>query len=361
MKRLLLGASLLGAAAFLFGCPIYPSQSNEYRVCQGNGCYSCPDTSYSGSCIDWYCSTDSDCDSGYVCSATGQCVLGSSGPDSGSSDCSVTGCPDGYVCKLAGGSAQCVSLGGSSPDGGTEGGSTVGEGGAEGGDAADAGNLNGPCNADADCSGAGARCVDGTCTQRVNLCSDGTQCKAAGSSCVDGICEATCSASSPCPSGYGCDFTRGVCNLNPGACTGSGTATCQGGATCVEGHCAPPCASTAEGGAACAAGLVCVNGGCIPDQAAAFSCSNDGDEGQLANTCSSGSTCIHHDCYPSCDLEAGSACGLGTSVGPTTCKDVTIETGTYAVCAPSGMLGSDCDPAQGKGCSSGVCIDGSCR
>lgn len=187
MKRLLLGASLLGAAAFLFGCPIYPSQNSEYRVCQGNGCYSCPDTSYSGSCIDWYCSTDSDCDSGYVCSDTGQCVLASSAPDSGSSDCSVTGCPDGYVCKLAGGSAQCVSLGGSSPDGGTEGGSTVGEGGTEGGDAADAGNLSGPCNADADCAGVGARCVDGTCTQRVDLCSDGTQCKAAGSSCVDGI------------------------------------------------------------------------------------------------------------------------------------------------------------------------------
>ena len=52
MKRLLLGMGILGAAAFLGGCPIYPSQSNEYRVCQGSGCYSCPDTSYSGACID---------------------------------------------------------------------------------------------------------------------------------------------------------------------------------------------------------------------------------------------------------------------------------------------------------------------
>jgi hypothetical protein len=45
----------------------------------------------------------------------------------------------------------------------------------------------------------------------------------------------------------------------------------------------------------------------------------------------------------------------------TTCKDVTIETGVYAVCAAAGTLGSDCDPAQGKACASGVCINGSCQ
>ncbi|MGH7294094.1 MAG: hypothetical protein ACRELB_04135, partial [Polyangiaceae bacterium] len=111
MKRLLLGVGLLGAAAFLFGCPIYPSQSNEYRVCQGGSCYSCPGTSYSGSCIDWYCSTDGDCDYGYVCSDQGQCIPAAPVLDAGGSDCSVSGCPDGYVCKLANGVAQCVSLG----------------------------------------------------------------------------------------------------------------------------------------------------------------------------------------------------------------------------------------------------------
>ena len=361
MKRLLLGMGILGAAAFLGGCPIYPSQSNEYRVCQGSGCYSCPDTSYSGACITWQCSEDSDCDSGYVCSDQDQCVPAPP-PAADAGDCSVNGCPDGYVCKLSNGVAQCVSMGGSGHDGGTDGPVSQGDG-ATTSDAGDGSVTSGPCNADSDCSGAGALCVDGECTTQVGLCSDGTQCKAQGSSCVDGICEPTCSGSIPCPSGYGCDFTRGVCNLNPGPCTGSGTSSCQGGATCVEGHCVPPCESTGEGGPACAAGQVCVNGGCIPDQGATFACANDGDEGQLANTCATGYTCLHHDCYPSCDIEAGGGgCGGLSSAGGSVCKDVTIETGSYAVCAPSSsMLGSDCDPAQGKACATGVCIDGTCR
>jgi hypothetical protein len=365
MKRLLLGIAILGGAAILGGCPIYPSQS-EQRVCDGTGCYSCPDTSYSGACIPWQCSTDADCGAGYVCTQGGVCLAAPPYvPDAGG-DCSVNGCPDGYICKLSNGVAQCVGLGGSDGGGtGIDGGTPHPEAGGGDASSSDAGSQSdasdgaaGPaaCNSDGECGGHGARCIDGHCAPQVGLCSDGTQCVAQGSLCVDGVCEAQCSTTTPCPSGYGCDFTRGVCNLNPTACTGSGTSSCQGGAVCVEGHCAPPCSATAEAGPACASGQVCVNGGCIPDQAATFACANDGDEGQLANTCASGFTCIHHDCYLGCDPEAGTGCGTGT-----TCKNVVIETGTYGICATATTLGSDCDPAQGKSCATGVCIDGFCK
>jgi len=360
MNRLLLGITILGAAAVLGGCPIYSSgQNNEYRVCSGPGCYSCPDPSYSGACISWQCSTNADCDVGYECTSDNQCVPAPTS-DGGTGDCSTTGCPDGYVCKLANGVASCVSApeGGSNPEAGqtVEGGGVPFEAGTP-----DAAPYTGPCNADSQCHGGGERCIDGTCTPQVNLCSDGTQCVAKGSSCVNGVCEPTCSATSPCPSGYGCDFTRGVCNLDPGGCTGSGTSGCQGGATCVEAHCVPPCDASAEGGPGCAAEQVCVNGGCIPDQAASFACANDGDQGQLANACGDGFTCLHHDCYAACSLDGGTACGSATNISTLACKNVTIETGTYSVCAAAGTLGSDCDPAQGATCSAGaVCVDGSC-
>jgi len=360
MKRLLLGIAMLGVAALLWGCPIY---GNENRVCQGSSCYSCPDTTYSGACINWSCSQNSDCDDGYVCDQ-GTCTPGTSyTPDAGedTSDCSTTGCPTGYVCKLSNGEAECVSLGGSDAGTGSDSATTneasTGSDAASGGDGSDGAVTVAGCNADSDCSGNGSLCVDGKCAAQVGLCSDGTQCNVAGSACVDGLCEARCSSTQPCPSGYGCDFTRGVCNLNPSPCSGSGASSCQGGATCVDGHCVPPCDATAEGGPNCAAGQVCINGGCIPDQGATFACANDGDQGQLSNTCPSSAICLHHDCYPACALDAASpGCSSGT-----TCKDVTIETGIYAVCAASGTLGSDCDPAQGKACATGVCINGSCQ
>jgi hypothetical protein len=388
MNRLLLGVAMLGAAALLGGCPIYSNQGAEYRVCQGGGCYSCPDTSYSGACINWQCSQNSDCDPGYVCNDQAECVPQSTYGDGGGEegDCSVNGCPDGYVCKLSNGTAQCVSLGGSDAgtdassgtDSGTTDAATGSDSGAStadsGSSTADSGgstdsgtagdtssssdapsSTTNPCNADTDCGGNGSKCVNGECAAQVDLCSDATQCVVAGEVCVDGLCEPTCNATTPCPSGYACDFTRGVCNLDPDACSGSGTSTCQGGAICVETHCVPPCSVT-EGGAACAAGQVCVNGGCIPNQAASFACLNDGDQGLLSNTCASGYTCLHHDCYLACDVDASaSACGSQT------CKDVTIETGTYGVCAAVGTLGSQCDPAQGKYCATGVCINGSCE
>jgi hypothetical protein len=218
---------------------------------------------------------------------------------------------------------------------------------------ADAAPASVPCNADSDCSANGARCVNGLCTAQVNLCSDTTQCRVPGEACVDGLCEPRCSASTPCPTGWSCDPTRHVCNDNssPNACPST---ACSNGTVCVEGHCAYPCAAP-DAGPACPAGQLCVNGGCVADQAAVFSCTNDGQSGAASNGCTGSNLCIHHDCYSSCSQP--SDCGDGGSI----CKQVTIETGKYGVCGTATTLGSDCDPAQGKACTAGrVCVDGYC-
>ena len=363
MKRLLLGITLIGAAAVLGGCPIYPTQ-REYQVCDGSACYSCPDNTYSTACTGWPCQIDGDCPNGYACDPTQQVCLAGSGYNydgGGNNDCSVNGCPSGQICKLSNGIAQCVTLG-SGDDGGSGVDSGTGDSGVTGdtGTAGDSGNsgdaseggTSSPCNDDSTCGGSGAKCVNGQCDAQAKLCSDGSQCNVAGLACVDGICEARCSSSIPCPTGSQCDLTRGVCNVNPDPCTGSGTSTCLGGTTCVENHCVPPCAVT-EAGTSCPSGQVCVNGGCLADQGASFACANDGQSGSLANTCSSTAICIHHDCLTTCSPDGGTACTSGS------CNNVTIETGTYTVCTPSG-LGFACDPSQGTYCSGQVCVDGKC-
>ncbi len=389
MKRALLCLAVLGVAAALTGCPIYSNQS-DYRVCTGGGCYDCPDPSYSSMCVPWACASDADCGGGYSCSASGECLLTQSGQDSSvPDDCSLNGCPSGQICRLAGGAAACVSLVGTGEDAGAFDDATSSADAADASATGDAAastdspaqeassdsatpgdalasfeadtDANGlpeasasiACNANGDCS-VGAWCIDGLCILVGQLCSDGSQCAVSGESCVDGICVPQCSASTPCPTGYACDFGLGVCNVNPDPCTGTGTSSCQGGAVCVESHCVPPCTG-AEGGAACPSGQACVNGGCIPDQKALFSCRNDGASGQLANTCDPSSTCVHHDCYTTCD-------GDGGGCAASQCKQVTVRAGTYAVCGTATTLGSDCDLAAGAACPSpGTCVDGYCR
>ncbi len=414
MKRFLLGITILGAAAALAGCPIYPNSSQygaEYQVCNPTGCYSCPDPSYSSACVPWACQGDSDCGGGYVCSADGQgggsCVPGSSGPPDAGQGCTVpsdcpsgttcgqdgachegdcgqaqVGCPNGYVCRLAGGQASCVpngappasDAGGNEDTGpppapdasedvtapGDDASTTEASTSDDSSSSADA-PVEAPapnaCNADSDCTAAGARCIDGACSTQIGLCSDTSQCRVAGEACVDGICEPRCSASTPCPTGYSCDLTRSVCNINPTPCTSSGS--CLGGTVCVEQHCVPPCAATDGSTAVCPVGQVCVNKGCIPDQAVtSFACKNDGESDLLANLCGTQEVCLHHDCYAECTSEGGVGnCAASSEV----CKQVTIETGTYAVCAKPNTLGSDCDRSQGKSCLAGfVCVDGYC-
>src|SRR5207237_9671856 len=133
MKRLLLGVTIFAAAALLAGCPIYSSSGN-FRVCDANGCWDCPDRTFSDACIAWRCNTSWDCGNGYLCNAANTCVLPTS--DAGSAppptycsnpsacgsgavcgrddtchrgDCGTWGCAVGYTCVVSHGVATCSS------------------------------------------------------------------------------------------------------------------------------------------------------------------------------------------------------------------------------------------------------------
>jgi len=372
MKRLSLGIMGAALAMLLVGCPIYPDTGN-YRVCTANGCFDCPDKTYSGACIPWLCEVNADCADGFVCLAGNTCTaasLADAGAGTGScttpaecpsgsvcgqdnachaGDCGGgVGCPTGYVCTVADGRAQCLSATGAGTD--ASGGGSDGSADAS---ITDDASIAVSCNADSQCAG-GSKCINGQCVAQNQLCTDTTQCIASGESCVDGRCTPPCSSSAPCPTGYSCDFThaRNVCTINPNVCTG-GT-PCQGGAVCVEGHCVAPCAS-GDADAACSNGQVCVNGGCIPNERASFTCKNAGQSGPLADSCGAGSICLHGHCYIACDADAGSC------ITPSSCKQVAVTQGSFGVCAAAADLGTDCDPAAGRYCDAGPCINGYCR
>jgi hypothetical protein len=342
------GLFSFGGTAVLAGCPIYPD-NGDYRVCDSTGCYDCPTNYYSNSCDPWQCNQDYDCPNGYSCQ-NDSCVAGNdastnpsgtcsvpadcpSGDNCGTDnichpgDCSSSGCPGGYVCKLTDGAVACV------PDN------------AKGDSSTFAG-----CTSDAACTslGAGAKCLDGSCVAAANECSDATQCPNS-EQCVAGVCTPSCSASNPCPTGYACDTGTGVCSNNPNPCGDS--TSCGSGLTCVDQHCVTPCGS----GGTCGAGLVCVDNGCIPDQRPTFVCNTEG----VQDACATGSICLHHNCYISCSGDGGSCTGADQF---NVCKNVSTSTGTYPVCGSSSDLGNECDPTQNKNCPSAqVCIDGFCR
>ncbi len=350
-----LGVALLG------GCPIYP-EGRDHRIClQGGDCYSCPDDDYSSDCYTYSCDTTDDCPLGATCSSYHTCVggttphpTGDAGPGSSctrpsdcpsgstcgaddrchAGDCSASGCPSGYQCKLSGGTLSCV---GSGP-----------------GDAGknDAG-FNG-CHNDAECGTTGAKCLNGTCVSPQDQCFDTTQCPN-NEQCVQGVCTPACGTGKPpCPTGFACDPKTNVCSGNASPCGATAdSGTCGGGSVCVEDHCVAACGQ----GNACPSGQVCVAGGCIPDQKPIFTCGHEGTQ----DACSSGSICIHHSCYIACSADAGTdACKSADKFNQ--CKAVTTSTGTYSVCGSTGNLGTECDPTASKACTgSGVCIDGFCR
>jgi hypothetical protein len=331
-------------AAVLGGCPIYP-EGRDHRVCVDDQCYDCPDRHFSSHCSAWVCSDHRDCPSGWSCGSDRRCRPGGTNvpPSSGEActkptdcapgtncgadnrchagDCSTTGCPSTFVCKLEGGVPQCVSVGTST------------------------------CKSDQDCpSPAGSKCLSGSCVAPQDQCADGTQCPG-GSQCVDGACTPSCSATTPCPTGYGCDTAKGVCTLNPEPCTSSNQ--CTGDTVCVQEHCVEPCGP----GDTCPAGLVCVDGGCTPEQKPVFTCSEDG----VRDACQEGSICLRRSCYIACDADAGTdACTTADQFN--VCKPVTTSSGTYSVCGSNDNLGTECDPTQNKNCASPlICIDGYCR
>ena len=359
MMKHVLSFALLGlGVAALAGCPIYSDDDHGYgggtnRVCVGSQCYTCPQPYLSDDCSPYSCYSNYDCPSGYSCNtSTQQCTAGTTSPASCSSpsdcpngetcgvdnqchtgDCSTTGCPSTYVCKLAGGVPTCESI---STDGGGDGGGSTST-----------------CQSDSDCSGdggtAGAKCLSGTCVNPTDQCADATQCPA-GDQCVDGACTAACSASKPCPTGYACDTAKGVCTAPSTTCTDS--SMCSGGTVCVQTACVPPCGA----GGTCAAGLVCVDGGCTPDEKPVFTCATDG----VQDLCQAGSICLRHSCYISCDINVADSCKSADNFN--VCKSVTTSSGSHSVCGSDANLGTDCDPTQGKACTGAlVCIDGFCK
>ena len=120
MKRLLLGIAMLGAAAVLWGCPIY--SGNEYRVCQGSGCYSCPDSLVLGRLHHLAVPAGQRLRHRVRLRHDGTCVCLSRvrlrTRATSSNDCSVTGCPTGTCasCRTGSPSAWRSAAG---DDGGT--------------------------------------------------------------------------------------------------------------------------------------------------------------------------------------------------------------------------------------------------
>ncbi|HEY8076749.1 MAG TPA: hypothetical protein VIF62_21635 [Labilithrix sp.] len=358
LKRAITFVFLATGVAVLGGCPIY-SDDRDNRVCQNdtdgiNRCYDCPDPYYSSSCFGWTCNANSDCPSGYYCTSDHQCALGDvtnptppsggnlctkpSDCPSGSScgadnkchagDCSTSGCPSQFVCKISGGLAQCVAIGG-------------------GGD----GGVTSQCSSDTDCpTPAGSKCLSGQCVAPADQCADQTQCPS-GDQCVQGACTPSCNGGTPCPTGFSCNPDQHVCTGNPTPCTTS--ASCSGGDVCVEQHCVAPCGA----GFTCPSGEVCIDGGCIPDQKPQFTCTTDG----AMDACQAGSICLRHSCYIACDADAGAdACKAADKFN--VCKTVTTSSGDHTVCGSDTNLGTDCDPTVGKNCADPlVCIDGYCR
>ena len=120
MKSLLLGVTIVGAAGVLLGCPVY-SDAGGYRICNSYGCFDCPDPFLSNACIQLSCGPGMYC--GGACSAAAPCPGGSVCGQDGAchqGDCSSLGCPAGYVCELANGTAQCSLASAAAPDGGAD-------------------------------------------------------------------------------------------------------------------------------------------------------------------------------------------------------------------------------------------------
>jgi hypothetical protein len=232
------------------------------------------------------------------------------------------------------------------------------------------------CVVDGDCTsktGDGSLCLGGVCKAPKDLCSDGTQCKS-GKECVDGRCVDTCSSgdagdagATSCIDGYSCTSGacvggKGVCGSTPsgdGGVDGSSDAgTCGSASRCVASRCVDKCAVDGS----CASGEVCVGGGCVQDDRPVFFCDKSGTADGTQDVCSTGSICLHHNCYLSCTGPTDTtSC---TEPAYPVCKSVTTSSGQHDVCGSNSGLGSECDPTSSppKTCTPGqFCIDGFCK
>lgn len=370
-RSLLPFAAVGTLATVLSGCPIW-DEGDYYD----DGCYD--ECSCYGECGS-PCSTQSQCGSEEVCGADNQCHFG---------ECDTWGCPIGYVCDAK---LECVpdgQLGGFG--GGDEGGAGGGGGGTEAvycGNPDDCGalqycapdgtchdgdctadgciygficdelpespvcvreNPNG-CGSDGDCADPADKCVSGECTPPADLCFDQTQCPS-GDVCADGKCVPSCAGGDTCPSSYSCTSGVELCTTPVLACTI--TNDCGGfDNVCVEGTCVP---RSIDG--FCDADSIWVDNGCIPNQSASFVCTTDG----VQDVCASGSICLHHSCYISCEAPNQTACDGLPEIDQ--CKDVTTPSGAHSVCGTEENLGDECDPTTQTACADGfICVDGYCH
>jgi hypothetical protein len=82
----------------------------------------------------------------------------------------------------------------------------------------------------------------------------------------------------------------------------------------------------------------------------------------VQDACNTGSICLHHDCWISCDAPNQSACTNQPLLN--TCKPVADASVIYNVCGTPQNLGSMCGAGSvgNQPCQGGaVCIDGFCK
>jgi hypothetical protein len=138
MKRPVVTALFLCAAAALSGCPIYDhEEAGCYRDSDCAIGYACDVNS--GECFQPTspsggngCSQPTDCGVNETCSKAALCVSG---------DCSFSGCVSGYTCDSSSGKWECTSLTGGTPGASGEGGAAGAPEAGAGGDSAVAGQA----------------------------------------------------------------------------------------------------------------------------------------------------------------------------------------------------------------------------
>ncbi len=263
-----------------------------------------------GTDVVW-CANPHDCQAGEYCAPNGTCTPG---------DCSSDGCIFGFYCDTFGETPLCYP------------------------------EDPGSCGRDAECGGNGNLCVSGFCTPPEDLCFDQTQC-AAGDVCADGKCVPSCANAASCPSSFTCTQTVELCTTPATTCTI--TNDCGGpDSVCVDGACVP----RAIDGICNDPNDVWVRNGCIPNQSATFVCTVDGSQ----DVCATGSLCLHHSCYISCETPNETACNGLPELDQ--CKSVTTTSGPHSVCGTADNLGDECDPTSGVTCDPGlICVDGYCK
>jgi hypothetical protein len=179
--------------------------------------------------------------------------------------------------------------------------------------------------------------------------------------CVGGVCQ-----SIPCPNGYSCKNSSGMCTCD-NLC---GTTCCVG--DCVNNTCITKCPSgyTPCGTTCCANGIACCGNTCCPQGQVCqnetctsttscnpgfFSCG----PANTASCCPTSYTCCSASgaCFPS---GSGTCCFDGECSNPSTCCGVATDGRTPVCCAPTdACCGAWCCPASlSCGSTVGSCVLG---